>query len=394
MPGGNRLRIGRREAVTGLLWQPAQERIPIRKQARLAGGQQSGFDLYASFGVRKQYGFAARGDGCVAGMLAAASLCDGLDWGDNWLAAFSVPGQYPAWWIVAQRNGAVFEDQLHSDVDKARAAFLKSLEAPDWDRIIAPDSWDVGDAAEVPLGKALSFAAAVKLRPVNRWPRTAALAALALSAAGAAYLGYSASLDWRQSRIAEPVRPPEEPPWHGSPGLSAFIFHCAGEMNRLSIPVPGWHIQHAECGRSGEMARTRVRWKREGGNPSWLLAATGEKAGLPATLLTGGQLAELAQTKTVERRLPRPSPRAQHPLLFEKRLRDRFQTLGLELQLTPAAGFHSLSIATSAGVGEFAELLNDIPALTPQSLLYRPKANSWLLKARIYHPLTSPEQES
>ena len=402
--GPKRLRIGAKHAALGLLWQPAQQQLPLREQARIASGPHGRFDLCASFANRKQFGFASTGEGQISGMLAGASLV-GDEWGANWLAAFEISGEPRSWWVVAMRNGLIYDDQLHRTSNDAREAFLKSLEAPDWEFIAAPKAWAIENTNVASLDDAISFSNAVKLRPVNLWPRIAIGLAAALTAVLACYFGWSEYSKFReQERTAlKSLKPVPEIvqvfPWKDAPDIRSFVLLCAEEMNRLTIAVPGWSLQSAECVSQGMLAEAQARWQRKRGRISWLKAATHELAGTAARVLKGGERAEIRSVFPLA-----AGPAAQSSLPtsaadLETALRDRFLSLDLNLQIstrngTPRIngnpgisgfGFHDLSIATSAGVGEYARLLADIPALVPQSLIFNFSTNSWLLKARAFH---------
>ena len=408
MAGANRLRCGGRDAALGLLWQPSQPQIPLREQARLAGGPHDGFDLCARFAAGRQIGFASTGDGLSAGMPAGASMCGSPSWGDNWLAAFEISGEPASWWIIALRGGLIYEDQLHGNSDSACAAFRKSLEAPDWEHIVAPNSWNIEGAVEAPLAEAMATAPGAKLRPVNRWPRIAFAAASALIALFCLYFGWSAVSEFRASKQREQAAAKPDPavlqsfPWSETPDIRSFVNLCADEMDRLAVAVPGWTIQDAECVWSGAGALVKVRRKRQGGSAAWLQAALNIRSAGEAVILKGGQLAEQHSAVRFAASAGAAAIGPEDPARLESRLRDRFLTLGLELKLVsrnakPRAGsgkssrrsfgYHEINVATSAAVREYAQLIADVPALVPQRLVYRPDAARWLLTARAYHPV-------
>ena len=408
-PAPNRLRIGSQQAALGLLWQPAQAQIPLREQARMAGGP-GGFDLAAPFGAGRQFGFASTRDGLSANMLAGASLFGGLDWGDNWLAAFALPGDPVNWWVVAMRERLVFEDQVHNNENAAKSALLKSLEAPDWEKIIAPADWDIKGADQITLQSAVSAGSGVKLRPVQFWPRLALAAVIAAIAAAVLYLGWAEFSKFRDRKLqAEKLTQSQTvvtqtAPWLDAPGILNFAEQCEAKLNRLAVPVPGWRMQKAECQLNGFAALLKLRWRRGSGSASWIKAAASELAGQDAKILSGGQLAEMAAAFSLT-----PGTAARHaplaPGKLESLLRDRFLSLGLELKMSPRLGktqiaadgtaridfgYHTIRAATSASLLEHARLLSDIPALVPVSLTYQPRSAGWILTARAYHPAAPP----
>ena len=408
MAGANRLRCGGRDAALGLLWQPVQPQIPLREQARLAGGPHDGFDLCVRFASGRQIGFASTGDGLSAGMLAGASMCGNAGWGDNWLAAFEISGSPVSWWIIAMRGGLIYEDQIHKSSSSGRAAFQKSLEAPDWEHVVAPNSWNIEGAVETPLEDAMSIAPGARLRAVNQGPRVAAAAAAALVVLGCLYFGWSALSEFSENkqRAKEAAKPVpavlQSFPWSESPDIRSFVNHCADEMNRLAVAVPGWKIQDAECVWSGANALVKVRRKRQSGSASWLRAALIDQSAGNVEILKGGQSAEQRSAVQLPAADRRKANQPEDPTTLEARLRDRFLTLGLEMKLVSRSakrragsgnsvrwsfGYHDITVATSAGVREYARLIADVPALVPQKLVYRPDATRWLLTVRAYHPV-------
>ncbi len=412
MPARNRLRIDGRQAALGLLWQPAQARIPLREQARMAGGPGGGFDLFVPFAGGRQYGFASTKDGLAAKMLAGASLCGRPDWGDNWLAAFAVPSDPTGWWVVAMRGGLVYEDQIHSDEDAARDAFFKSLEAPDWDKTVAPEDWNIEGAENIPLLTSLSSGAAAKLRPVKFWPKLVFAAAAAALAAAGLYQSWSAYSEFRAGQRSEPGKfNLSEPavtqtvPWKDAPGILDFTVRCERKLSRIGVPVPGWRLQKAECALADSAAVLKLRWQRGSGSASWIKTAASELAGQDAEILNGGQLAEITAAFSMQPEKGTPGAPPLAPGALESLLRDRFLTLGLELKMTPRFGktriaadgtvkidfgYHTVIAATSASPAEHARLLSDIPALVPVSLIFQPRSAGWILTARAYHPVSAP----
>ena len=124
-------------------------------------------------------------------MLAGATAINADGWGDNWVAAFRLPGQAPHWWIVAMRGAQIYEDQLHGAESAARQAMEMSLEAPDWDRIVAPPAWEIGNSQAQDVADALDLARAAPLQRVNRVARMAGIAALVMATAILAGFGWS-----------------------------------------------------------------------------------------------------------------------------------------------------------------------------------------------------------
>ncbi|MCY4196170.1 MAG: type 4b pilus protein PilO2 [Rhodobacteraceae bacterium] len=399
----NCLQIDNLQAALGLLWQPAQEQIPVREQARMAGGPDGGFDLFVPFAEGKQFGFASTCDGLSAHMLAGASLCGDESWGDNWLAAFAMPGKPHQWWLVAMRDRLVYEDGIHESEDAARAAFLKSRAAPDWDTIVAPPEWQIDDAMPVQLHDAIEVTRAARLRPVQVWPRLIRPAGIVLVLLVILYLGWQAFSDYRERQVRPGKQVVEDiaPPWLSRPNLIDFTRICERNLNHLAIPVPGWQLQTADCDLVNSQASLKLRWQRANGAAAWIKAAVTELAGHEVRIHRDGQIAETGVITALPPTNPEDNRQPLDPDILESLLNDRFLTLGLDIKLTAhpgrtefrsdgarqvVFGYHDIQIATSGSPSEYAGLLSDIHALVPISLAYLPQSANWILRVRVYHP--------
>ena len=141
----HRLRIGNRQAAAGVLWQPARSGLSLRDQVNLASGERSDLDLFTTFGSGRQFGFASSGSGFGSGMMAAATAIDATGLGSTWLATFELAEGGP-WWIVAMRSGLIYEDQICEQLSTARSTHQDLSSAPEWEHIVAPESWRIPSA--------------------------------------------------------------------------------------------------------------------------------------------------------------------------------------------------------------------------------------------------------
>ena len=400
----NRLRVGRKTAALGLLWQPVRSQISLREQAGMAGGHGGEFDLAASFGDG-QLGFGMKSEGLAAGMFAGASLFDADAMGGTWLAAFPLDGGQ-LWWIVAMRDAKIYEDRVLDDGAAARAALVKSLEAPDWERIIAPTDWGIEKSEQVDLSELVSIKRATRLRLVDRsFQIGTGIALAAIVATVLAYAWVQFSKYWDEEKLrAEAVERSQtvanaEQPWRNSPHVSDFVSVCVSQMERATVLAPGWTPQPLICRWSKTEAKLDASWSRKSGRIPHLRGMVENRTGRRIELAGKGESASLTVPITF------PSSAVQADLWpawrIESVLRERFQTLGLDLNLTArvlppgtsgAGGGgtrfrnrHDLGVATSVSIKEYARLLSDVPALVPESLVFRPKTNVWQLTAKVYH---------
>lgn len=396
----NRIAVGRRQVALGLLWQPAKPELALRDQARLAGGIGGGLDLHARTPAARQIGFATSRDQFSPGMLAGATAIDSAEWGDNWLAALKLPGGGDFWWIVAMRDSQIYEDQLHKGEAAARHAFDVSLEAPDWERTMAPDAWGVRKAEDVELSDILSLKDAARLRRVNWEARALATTVGAVLLAATLAYGWSEWSEQRRSVMAQARLDPASPkpatvyPWEFSPWIPDFISGCIGRMDQLMILPPGWMVDSLVCAWSGKSATARAIWRNEGGSPAYVRAAAAEVGGPRLSFGQGGRSAELAVPVSLPASV-RP-PQGEHSGLpqLESIIRERFRSLGLEASVSRRHGNSGGGVAgpgrldigfrASAGIEEIGMLLSDLPRLVPEALTYRPDVNVWHLTAMAH----------
>ena len=397
----NCIAAGRKRLALGLLWQPAKSEIALRDQARLAGGASGGFDLYANRADARQIGFASKRDGFVPGMLAGATAISCGRWGGNWLAALRLPGGDDRWWIVARRDSQIYEDRLHESEEDARRAFGLYMEAPDWDRVIAPASWGISKAGHAELSELLDLRRADRLKRVNWEVPVLAMAACAALLAAALHFGWqmwsenrsSAILDeGKQSAILSPAIPH---PWDASPWVPDFVEGCLNGMDRLMILPPGWIVESLICVWSGTSAVATVRWRESGGRTSYLHAAALGVNSDGLRIEAGGKKAELSLPVRVPRSAKPQFGDSLNSSFLETVLRERFRTLGADATFARRSGRAAggsgirfphldLTIRASAGIKELGKLLSDVPGLVPEALAFRPESNVWQLTMKAY----------
>jgi len=414
-----RLSGGRRKLAIGLDWQPRQPEKQLTAQAREGVLEGMAVPRYAAvFADGSQVGFAGRDEGARGGMPAAATAVPMHVTGDSWVGAFRLVAEDDeggtAWWLVAIRDGMVYEDRLIRDGAEARDAFEDLLDAPGWKARICPEDWDFPETVDLPLGLVLprrSRGAVLRLHdPKLIWlPRAAVALVLAGIVGGTLY--YQSYVEEQQRRAEIARRMAEEAarraalnvaPWVDTPTLETFIDACTAGMDEVLVLPPGWRIDGLAC-RPGDRAVTvEARWRRDsGGRAAWFLAAMAESGLGDAALAPALEQATLVRTIPVpvaERRGEQPLP----PGEMERRLRLRLDTLSLEATLRAGGArsaprtaaqqpgtsrtSHEFRIATSAWPQGHAGLLADIPGVVADELVYDPYNASWSLTALIYHP--------
>jgi hypothetical protein len=412
------LSAGRRKLAVGLLWQPRDRKLGIHAQAKAASIDGNALDLSVTFAGGAQVGFASKLDGIKPGTVAAATAIPREMTGDTWLGAFVVPvpgDQYQlVWWVVALREGMVYEDRLVRNEIDARDSFLDLLEAPDWQVVVCPATWQVENSTDLPLALMLpkrSKGATLQIHdPVRVWAPRAAAAAIVL---GAAFGGYSYFQSIEQQRIleeqarlaaeeAQRLADMQVAPWETMPDMMSFTRRCALAMQSILVFPPGWRMDPIRCTATPEGGALELTWTREdGGKAGWLLAALADR-GLPAPALS-------PELNSAQVSIPVPiTPHEwgevtpMQPATMVQMLQLRFNTLSLTFPLTemvaratPQApgipvtkiwNYHSIEFRSSTTLEEYIQLISDVPAAVPEFLTYDPYTSDWQLVANIYHP--------
>jgi type II secretory pathway pseudopilin PulG len=353
------------------------------------------------------------------GMMVAATAIPRAFVGDTWLAAFVLPiagdQLQLAWWIVAHRDGLVYEDRLVRNEIEARESFIDLYDAPGWQTVICPPNWQIGDASDIGLGyliKPGTKGPALRSHsPAKIWAPRAIAAALVI---GGGIGGYSY---WQniqeQERLAEEARLRAQEmarldalqvaPWEGMPALQESVIACATLINEVQVNPPGWILAPVTCTVSPGTVSTSATWTRQTGTMAKYLYSALEHRGLPMpqfdpTLQTGSisRSAGIAANDWGEDLAPLD------PNEMFARLVHRFDTLSLPLVLSAQTApvtpnetgapnrkiwnYHSIELESSAFPTELISLIGDIPAVVPQSLTYTPGTQTWKLTAFIYHP--------
>jgi hypothetical protein len=411
---------GRKRYAIGLLWLPYDMDRSIAEQAGDAGFGDDAPDLYVSIGDREQIGFGYKYNGLRVGMPAAATLFNTEILPGNWLAAFEIAGEMgQSWWVVAWRDGQVYEDRVVTDPADAQSAFAALQEAPNWSAAICPVAWDIDGTVDYSLGSVLKKRGRpAKLRSTSRLRTLLPIAiplALLVIAAVAGYLVWAniqeqarlerlRELEAERRRLAalraaEPVE--IIPPWEGMPSPERFYRICAEMFEERLIFPTGWRLQPQTCTVDGGNVVVQTSWTREGGGRlSWFLATLYE-AGYEDV----GVSDDLRQATIFARRpfgdgdLDR-SITAFSSSEISERLRLRFDTLELNLRLrlvAPSGGrqndpnaqpvwsYSEIRFTESTFLEEYLKLISDIPARVPERLTYDIYSQRWDMVIRLYH---------
>lgn len=404
--------LGKRKYAVNLNWRPHTDQ-PMRFQAEQA---KAGINLFLTYEFfvdlkdRGQIGFAAREIGHVDRMkVLATSIPESLT-GARWIGAFRIGLSGEHWWLVSMRDGVVYEDTvIHGTVD-AIAALQNELTAPDWTRIFAPDEWDIMDATEAAIGDVVVQKGMADLRPViplRTYAPRIVVAGLIIVGSVVGYVIYDriqkdaaealAQIARQQQRVISVYK--SDFPWYERTEVEVFTTACRDEIGKSVFLIPGWEAQPVSCRIARGEGVVTAGWTRTNdGRISWLRAAMPET--YPLTELSpDGRSASLVRTFDVSFVDGEGSADHWAPDLITSTLRERFQTLGLELgmsqrsQRTTARGpqdnsifnYHEISVSTNFAMEEHARLFADVPAFVVDALILNIASGTWTISAKAYH---------
>jgi len=402
------IRVDGKDVALGLLWQKRARGMTIRQQAAAAAGQANIHDLYAPVAGREQICLTSSSGSHAARMLVGALQIQTETLGTNWLAAFPLAGTPGPIWVVAMREGDVYEDSVHETVAAAHQTYLQLANAPDWETRIAPLSWKIEDADDVALAEVFHPRPLVRLQPINR------VAAFAPWLMGAAMIGILSAVLWTHlpdalDRVMQGPAPVPEvmtlpvqpPPWLEKPLLMAFATHCIRLVGGVYIPHLGWEMAPITCGWQGRTVRVVAQWKRTGGSYGRLRDVIETRLETPLQLGCAGACATLTVTEEMAGADLHADAGNWAAATTETRLRERFHDLGLSMKMTlrqlprpaghdaqPVAvteSYHDVSLDVASGLDDHLALLGDVPALVPEAMTFMPTTDRWLVTARIHH---------
>lgn len=421
---GGVLRMGRRSAAVAMNWVPTREGASVKAQAAaavnpepLVAGDRSARGNYNSYVALEGTGFLGLGSSSLGHKRGMVSLVTALPQalaGERWIGAFPMDKRGDLWWLGSMRNGQVFEDRIISGKSRAEDALRENLGAPDWTAIFAPEEWHVRGAEDKKIWELADLGAAGKLRDLNP-VRT--ILPYAIAGTVAVAIG-GASLAWMESKKAEELARleelrrqaearitvgPADYPYHEMVRLAEFVPACEKAITDVILLVPGWEMQPAACTiAAGGKGQVTAGWTRSGGRLSWLISASPRDWPDFEVDETGDEVSiSLPFEAPID-----PASSADQPWpsgVVQGRMRDRFQTLGIEMGLraspdnqevavaVPVFNSHELMIGSVAGLGNYVDILSDVPALMPQTMIYNTGTGQWDMVVKIFHPVLLPE---
>ncbi len=407
-------------SAVGLRWTTAEDGVDVKSAAAIIDGSLSpeavaAGDTHGLYIDLRRHGFLAfspPGSGHEIGMRALVTAFPEAVTGPRWMGIFCVSEKSDTWWLGSMRNGQVFEDQVIRGRQKAEDTLLAELEAPDWTAVYAPADWHIPGASDEPLAALYDPRAGQKLKHVRplkaNAPKLIGMAVAAALTLGGLY-GWNA---WKRHELemlremqrqmdARVTLGPADMPWDRLVRVDAFVAACESEIARTVLLVPGWEAQPISCTVEKERGMVSTGWTRAEGRFSWLVAAI--PPGWPPPILAeDGDSAAMLRPFEVTGDPQGHADEPWHEIDLARWLRNRFQTVDLEISLRPSQGnrptadggpvFNSTDVQVSSGFGltEHARLLAEVPALIPTALIYGVESGSWDLILKGYHIVLMP----
>lgn len=411
----------RKKTAVGLNWRPWRDDHKVKalaEQASMSASTMVSFETYIDMKKDGMVGLGAPEHGHERGIPALVTMIDPELTGPRWIGMFRIGSGREIVWLAGMRDGVIYEDTVFPTVEDAYHALLTELDAPDWTRIFAPEDIDVPNATVARIDDVVRFDIGRKLKPVDPLraygPRTALVTIAVLGIGGAygvhtyfEYLEEKRLSALRDRDTARPVVHIADYPWQQNTGIMEFIAHCKAEIEDSITIVPGWNAQPVSCSVDRGDADVSTAWSRSEGRIAWLRAAMDEDEPQPI-LNESGNEARYSRDFDIPYREDLVELDHWSPSRIQSVLRERFQTLGLDISLSareqraptrgaredPIFNYHDVGITTDTSLMEYGELLIDVPALVPQTIIYNPGSHEWSLVAQVYHePILPPRAE-
>lgn len=421
---GGVLKIGRKSAAVAMNWVPIKDGASVRAQAAaainpepLVAGDRSARGNYNSFVALEETGFLGLGSASLGhkrGMVALVTALPQALAGERWIGAFQMDVRGDLWWLGSMRNGQVFEDRIISGKSRAEDALRENLGAPDWTAIFAPEEWHVRGGQDKKIWEVADVGAASKLRDLNpvRTVLPYAIAGVLAVVIGGSVVAWMENKKAQELARLEELRRqaearitvgPADYPYHEAVRLAEFVPACEKAITDIILLVPGWEMQPVACSiAKGGKGQVTAGWTRAGGKLSWLISASPQHW---PEFEVNEEGSEVSITLPFEAEFDAASSSDEPwlPEVVQGRMRDRFQTLGIEIGLraspdnqdvavaVPVFNSHELMIGSVAGLGNYVDIMSDVPALMPQTMIYNTGSGQWDMVVKIFHPVLLPE---
>lgn len=416
---GHVISFGGKQTAANIFWDQFETGTSVKERAKEidaitnSDSDEQYYSIYIDRSRFGQMGYSRKLQGHKAGIPALMTLMNPQMTGDHWIGIFQLEERGDIWWLASVHNGIVFDDKIIRGRINAEEAFNEGINAPGLTKFFAPASWMMDGTDHTLLHELIDFNLGAKLKHVH--PVQANLAKIVLSTllAAIAIGGLSwwkmeqdrklAELEELERRIRENVAVgPEALPWYKLTRIDDFLKTCETEVVKSIVMAPGWKNQPISCSTNQGRASVAGGWNIEDGTFAWLRASVPAEFPQPVLTPTGktasfSRSVDVAYDDMSHKDLPWIESK------IESWLVERFQNHGVDISIRPSNDnrveanmrpqFNSTDIRLTIRDNPqlYGDLLKDVPALVPVSLIYNVESNVWDLILKAHHPVIMPK---
>lgn len=416
---GHVINFGGKPTAANIFWDTYETGVSVKERTKQldiqtnADSDEQYYSLYIDHSRAGMMGFSRKLQGHKAGIPALLSMIMPEKAGQDWIGVFLLEERSDTWLLASVHKGIYFDDRIIRGRMNAEEAFNEGSQAPGLTKFFAPEAWGHTYTDPTPLHELLDFNIGLKLKHVH--PIQANLAKIVLgSMLGIMVVGgltywkmdqdrKMRELEELERRIRENVAvTPESLPWHKLTRIEDFLASCYEEINKSIVIAPGWSTQPISCVTSKGTATLAGGWNYIDGNFAWLRASVPVDFPQPTLTPTG-------KTASFSRSAPAPFDDLSHKDVpwqeskIDRWLIERFQNHGVDISIRPSNDnrseasmrpqFNSTDIRLTIRDNPqiYGDLLKDVPALVPVSLIYNVESNVWDLILKAHHPVIMPK---
>jgi len=412
--------FGKQKAAIGINWNILNDGEKLRDKAKALSEKPNDktdfeveYQTYIDLSRANFVGFGSNEYGHAAGIPALVDAVSIDISGPRWIGAFHLDPGSDTWWVGSMRDGQVYLDEIHRGESAAKSALYAELNAPDWKSVYVPDSWGVSGSRGEEIWEVVNFSSAKKLKQL--YPIRANIGKILIVVVIAAAVG--GGLHWyndmkakelaaleaiKRQREQQVELRPQDYPYHDKIAVMDFIEACEQGIEKAILLPLGWEAQPISCiaGKGGNGIVT-AGWNSTGGLYSHLIAAMDPAGPLP-DLSNDGANGSLTY--------PLPIPFSEDgftdepwtPDLIDSRLGQRFKLFSVNGDLRPTQNnknvpgevpvFNSTDVKISSAISlrNFGDILKDVPALVPESIIFNVATGNWDFVFKVYHPVMMP----
>lgn len=373
-------------------------------------GKAEKWNLYAKIPNRR-VAYASSDIGHKKGMIPLAESISREKLGDNWIVVIPLDGD--KFWIAEKEEGNIVSDEIFTNFGMAKEQVL-GKQVKKTRPIVAPETWGISGSTQASLSDLLGqkTPALRRFSLLSNYAPQILMAAMVVGVVGGSYYYFQnleakriqEERDLAARRDKRIIVNDSDYPWYQTPVPIEFVNSCKGMMDASIRMIPGWAPQSPVCQYSeGRVVVTQGYLREPEGRIAWLRSAY-EGADGNVSLSENANTASysVSQPLTAEAgSFNRNAPWTD--VNIRRVLVERFQNIGLSPNLVDdvsranedtaeKAIFNSVQMEISTGFfpEPLVEIMEDVPATVPETLIWDMKNNIWTLSMRVYHPAILP----